>query len=131
MPEPEQAKHNTIVNTDGKMGWPDVVYGLSQTVISKNLILPVGALAFLLLMTYKMNSPDIRDLLEVIINRKWFACTGWILFIITVMVSIKLVKWQRKTAREHIQQMTMLIDELKKVKNSSGGERQLNLSSSK
>ena len=109
--QPEQP-HPKAVNTYRRRGWPDVVSHLGALIISKNLLLPAGALAFLLLCVWKLSSGDLRALLETIINRKWFAISGWLLFTGSVFVSIKVVKWQARIYRERI-------DELKKINEGS------------
>lgn len=72
----------------------------------------------ILLGIWKLSSGDLRGLVETIIERKWFAVSGWVLFILSVLVSIKLFKWQGKIFQQHI-------DELKKVNNASQGQLQL------
>jgi hypothetical protein len=104
------------VNTFKQRGWPDVVSHLGALIITKNLLLPAGALALLLLCTWKLNSGDLRALLEMVINRKWFAVTGWLLFTCSVFVSIKVVKWQGKICQDRI-------DDLKKVSDTSTQEQ--------
>jgi len=117
-PAPEQNQQKPV-NTFKKRGWPDVVSHLGALIISKNLLLPAGALAFLLLCVWKLNSNDLKDLVETVINRKWFAVSGWVLFTGTVFVSIKIIKWQARIYRERI-------DELKNMKQSPP-QGQLNL----
>lgn len=118
--QPEQ-KQQKPVNAFRKRGWPDVVSHLGALIISKNLLLPAGALAFLLLCVWKLSSVDLRGLIETIIDRKWFAVSGWVLFAGSVFVSIKVVKWQARIYKERI-------DELKKM-NEGSPQSQLKLES--
>ena len=121
MDAPPEQKQQKAVNTYRQRGWPDVVSHLGALIISKNLLLPAGALAFLLLCAWKLTSGDLRGLIETIINRKWFAVSGWVLFTGSVFVSIKVVKWQARIYRERI-------DELKKM-NEGSLQSQLRLES--
>lgn len=117
---PEQ-KQQKPVNTFRKRGWPDVASHLGALIISKNLLLPAGALAFLLLCVWKLSSGDLRGLIETVIERKWFAVSGWVLFTGSVFVSIKVVKWQARIYKERI-------DELKQM-NEGSPQGQLKLES--
>lgn len=118
MDDQSEQKQPKPVNTFRKRGWPDVASHLGALIISKNLLLPAGALAVLLLSIWKLSSGDLRGLVETVIDRKWFAVSGWVLFLLTVFVSIKLFKWQSRIYREQI-------DELKKLKDSSQGQLKL------
>lgn len=119
--KPEQ-KQPKPVNSYRKRGWPDTVSHLGALIISKNLLLPAGALAVILLMIWKLSSNDLRGLVETIIERKWFAVSGWGLFIGSVFVSIKIFKWRDNIFRQHI-------DELKKL--SEPSQEQLKLEANK
>lgn len=119
MDTPPEQKQQKPVNSFRKRGWPDVVSHIGALIISKNLLLPAGALAFLLLTVWKLSSGDLRALIETVIDRKWFAVSGWILFTGSVFVSIKVVKWQARIYRERI-------DELKKT-NEGSPQKQLKL----
>ena len=108
------------VNTYKQRGWPDTAYQLGALIISKNLLLPAGALALLLLFVYRLSSGDLRGLVETIIEKKWFAVSGWVMSVICVFSSIKLFKWQARIYREQI-------EELKKLKGN--GQELLKLES--
>jgi hypothetical protein len=64
------------------------------------------------LCVYRLDSADLRALLQVIVQRTWFAVGGWVMFVGTVFVSIRIVRWHTKICRERI-------DELKKMKEIS------------
>ena len=74
----------------------------------------------LLLFVYRLSSGDLRGLVETIIEKKWFAVSGWVMSVICVFSSIKLFKWQARIYREQI-------EELKKLKGN--GQELLKLES--
>jgi hypothetical protein len=112
-PEPTKPKAGNSIR--GR-GWPDVAFHLGALIISRNLLLPAGGLAFILLVAYKLNSADLRGLLETIINRRGFSVSGWILFLGSIFVSVRIIKWQGRMYRERI-------DELKKSSEGSSQEQ--------
>lgn len=112
---PSEQKQPKSVNTYRQKGWPDVVYGIASLLIARNLLLPAGALAFLLLAVYKLDSHDLNGLLAMIIDRKWFAVSGWVMFMGSVFVSIKITKWQSRIYRQRIDELEEKVIKLKQV----------------
>jgi hypothetical protein len=87
------------------IGWPETVLKLGAMIISKNMLLPFGVMAFALLCAYRMDSKDLREILEKLLDQRWFAVLGWVLFVGTVYVSIRIVRWQASIYRERIVEM--------------------------
>ncbi|HEY4416860.1 MAG TPA: hypothetical protein VGO57_14305 [Verrucomicrobiae bacterium] len=100
--EPNKA---TAVNTTRPIDWPETVLKLGALIISKNLLLPFGIMAFGLLCAYQMNSSDLRAVLEKIIDHRWFAVGGWVCFVGTVLLSIRIVRWQASMYREQLTEL--------------------------
>lgn len=92
-------------NTHRKKGWPDTVSHLGALIISKNLLLPAGSLAVILLCIWRLSSADLKALIESVIERTWFAVGGWVMFAGTVYVSIKIVKGQAAIYQERIDEL--------------------------
>lgn len=105
MAEPDEQKKLKPVNTFRPIGWPEVALKLGALIISKNLLLPFGVMVSVLLLVWKLDSKDLHEVLDKMIDHRWFAVGGWVMFAGSVYCSIRIVRWQSRLYRERINEL--------------------------
>ena len=107
--------------------WPDVAAYLGGKIIDSGYLVPFCVLAIVGLLVWRMDAKGVADVLSKLIDEAWFCAGGWILSIVTTVVSVKLLRWRERMHQGEIERMA----EVKRVAIQKHFELELPTSSKK
>ena len=110
MSQPVKTQTNSE-NAPKATNWVSAACYLVSKVTDSGLLAVFLFVAPATVVAWRMGEKGLSEFMLKTVNQTWFAVLGWVLMLLTVLVSVKLFTWRDSTHRREVDRITQLKDE--------------------